>query len=272
GWHLECSAMAAAYLGEQIDFHSGGEDNIFPHHECEIAQSCCGFDHESFARVWFHTRHLVVEGEKMSKSKGNFFTVRDVLARGITPAALRLELVRMHYRTNANFTWQGLRDGQRQIDRWSRARTALQSRARSQGANPAAPGGPFATALEQFTAALCDDLNVGRAIAALNGAVSDSTEAGSPSACPHAECAALTQMDSVLSVLDRNEVPASLANDGAADGDAAAFKTSVEALIAARTAARAARDWPASDRVRDELAQLGVQIKDGASGTTWTRA
>ncbi|MBM4112680.1 MAG: cysteine--tRNA ligase, partial [Phycisphaerae bacterium] len=94
GWHLECSVMAAALLGEEIDLHSGGEDNIFPHHECEIAQSRCAFGTPSFARTWFHTRHLFVESQKMSKSRGNFFTARDIFAKGATPAALRLELVR----------------------------------------------------------------------------------------------------------------------------------------------------------------------------------
>jgi cysteinyl-tRNA synthetase len=110
GWHIECSAMARMLLGDEIDIHSGGEDNIFPHHECEVAQSCCATGRPIFSRAWFHTRHLQVEGEKMSKSKGNFFTARDLFAKGVTPAALRLELVRTHYRSNANFTLQGLQD------------------------------------------------------------------------------------------------------------------------------------------------------------------
>ncbi len=269
GWHLECSAMAAEYLGEEIDIHSGGEDNIFPHHECEIAQSCCGFGHASFARTWFHTRHLVVEGEKMSKSKGNFFTVRDVLARGVTPAALRLELVRMHYRTNANFTWQGLKDCQRQIDRWSRAYESLKAQAGSTAAKSSANPGPFAVALEQFTAAMCDDLNVARAIAAVNTAVSATPDRCADGVCAQSELAALDRINSVLGVFERNEVEH---HAGAhSDDDAAAFKAKVESLIAQRAAARAAKDWSASDRVRDELASLGVQIKDGPQGTTWTR-
>ncbi len=269
GWHLECSAMAAAFLGEEIDLHSGGEDNIFPHHECEIAQSCCGFDHPSFARMWFHTRHLIVEGEKMSKSKGNFFTVRDVLARGITPAALRFELVRMHYRTNANFTWQGLRDGQRQIDRWSRAHAAVQAQARAQAAQPSAAAGAFARALEQFTNAMCDDLNVARAVAALNTAVSESPDGALAGSCPHAELAALEAMNSVLGVFERNTVQSHATSQG--DDAASEFSAKVESLIAERTAARAAKDWAASDRVRDALAALNVQIKDSPTGTTWTR-
>ena len=120
GWHLECSSMATSILGDVIDIHSGGEDNIFPHHECEIAQSCCATGRESFANYWFHTRFLLVDGGKMSKSKGNFYTLRDLVSKGATPAAIRLELIRTHYRSNENFTLQGLKDSQRQIDRWRR--------------------------------------------------------------------------------------------------------------------------------------------------------
>ena len=271
GWHLECSAMAAAFLGEEIDLHSGGEDNIFPHHECEIAQSCCGYGHSSFSRVWFHTRHLVVEGEKMSKSKGNFFTVRDVLARGITPAALRLELIRTHYRTNANFTWQGLKDCQRQIDRWSRAHAELVRQAANTPAKFGADNinhGPFARILEQFTVAMCDDLNVARALAAINTAVGESSEVVPADVCAHAELAALERMNGVLAVLQRNVSPSA---DLHGDSEVVEFKAKVESLIAARAAARTAKDWAASDRVRDELAAIGVQIKDSAQGTTWTR-
>ena len=258
GWHLECSAMAAMTLGERIDLHSGGEDNIFPHHECEIAQSCCGFGQPTFANHWFHTRHLQVEGEKMSKSKGNFFTARDLFAKGVTPAALRLELVRTHYRTNANFTMQGLRDCQRMIDRWDRARQALTASTSARPGDAAAPAGPMARALAVFTDALCDDLNLARAIAALNEACGEE-----PAGCPHAELAALLRMDSVLAVLDRNAVAHAAADDP--------FATEVEALIAQRLAARAAKDWAAGDAIRAKLVQMGVTIKDGPQGTTWTR-
>jgi cysteinyl-tRNA synthetase len=268
GWHLECSAMAAGLLGEQIDLHSGGEDNIFPHHECEIAQSRCCFGKPTFARLWFHTRHLVVEGQKMSKSKGNFFTARDLFAKGVTPAALRLELVRTHYRTNSNFTLQGLTDCQRMIDRWSRHAEALEAsiaalkasgNAALAARHAAATPGPLESALASFTEALCDDLNVARAIAALNEALGQDHS----NACPARELKALRRMDSVLDVLDRNRPVASKAADD--------LEAQVNALLARRTAARAAKDWAASDQVRDELAALGVQVKDGPAGTTWSR-
>jgi cysteinyl-tRNA synthetase len=265
GWHIECSAMARMLLGDEIDIHSGGEDNIFPHHECEIAQSCCASGHATFARVWFHTRHLQVEGEKMSKSKGNFFTARDLFARGVTPAALRLELIRTHYRTNANFTMQGLHDCQRMVDRWVRARQHLASRIVGSGSgqpDESRPDGPLETGLAAFVEALCEDLNVARALAAVNEAVA----VPDPQACPHRELAGLVAMDSVLGVLGRNTALAPVA------GDDAGFTHQVESLLARRAAARAAKDWPASDRIRDELAALGVTVKDGPAGATWTRS
>ena len=268
GWHIECSAMARMLLGDEIDIHSGGEDNIFPHHECEIAQSCCATGHAVFARHWFHTRHLQVEGEKMSKSKGNFFTARDLFAKGVTPAALRLELVRTHYRSNANFTMQGLQDCQRMVDRWSRAHAALVAAAAaspSRAPDERLAAGPFELALAAFTDALRDDLNVAKAIAAVNEAVGARPAPGA--ACPHRELASLLAMDSVLGVLGRNAPVA-----GAAPAEDPRFVAKVEALIADRAAARAAKDWPASDRIRDELAALGVTVKDGPQGATWSRA
>ena len=259
GWHIECSAMARMLLGDEIDIHSGGEDNIFPHHECEIAQSCCATGRPLFARTWFHTRHLQVEGEKMSKSKGNFFTARDLFAKGVTPAALRLELIRTHYRVNSNFTMQGLADCQRMIDRWSRHAESLGVGAGARRPDAAKPAGPMERALTAFTEALCDDLNVARAIAAINEALAQDHA----SACPARELAALQRMDSVLAVLQRNKPLASESSDD--------LESKVNELLARRAAARAAKDWPASDRVRDELQALGVQIKDGPTGTTWSR-
>jgi len=266
GWHIECSAMARMLLGDEIDIHSGGEDNIFPHHECEVAQSCCATGRPIFSRAWFHTRHLQVEGEKMSKSKGNFFTARDLFAKGVTPAALRLELVRTHYRSNANFTLQGLQDCQRMVDRWCRAHANLVAAAQAAAgtvADESAQAGPFERALSEFTDALCDDLNVARAIAALNEAVA--TRDAAP-ACPHRELASMLAMDSVLGVLGRN-----LPVAGAAPAEDPEFVRRIEALLGMRTAARAAKDWAESDRIRGELSALGVIVKDGPSGATWSR-
>jgi cysteinyl-tRNA synthetase len=266
GWHIECSAMARMLLGDEIDIHSGGEDNIFPHHECEVAQSCCATGRPIFSRAWFHTRHLQVEGEKMSKSKGNFFTARDLFAKGVTPAALRLELVRTHYRSNANFTLQGLQDCQRMVDRWCRAHASLVASAQSAGAaapDESAPAGPFERALSDFTEAICDDLNVARAIAALNEAIAARDDA---KACPHRELGSLLAMDSVLGVLGRNSPVA-----GAAPAEDPDFVHRIGELLGRRAAARAAKDWAESDRIRGELTELGVTVKDGPTGATWSR-
>ena len=263
GWHLECSVMAREILGDVIDLHSGGEDNIFPHHECEIAQSRCATGSQSFARYWFHTRHLVVEGEKMSKSKGNFFTVRDILEKGVTPGALRLELVRTHYRQNANFTMQGLKDCSRMVDRWCRLHDQLSAGMISESGRER----PLSAALSRFTECLCDDLNLARAIGVLNEAstiarVTEGRGVSDPEVAA-AELEALRKMDHVLGVLDRNEQAVSEAGDD--------LTARVEALIAARTAAKSEKDWAAADAIRDELNELGIAIKDGPDGTTWSR-
>ena len=261
GWHLECSAMAMGLLAPKngvIDIHSGGEDNIFPHHECEVAQSCAASGAKTFSRNWFHTRHLIVEGEKMSKSKGNFFTVRDVLEKGATPAAIRLELVRTHYRQNANFTFQGLRDCGRMIDRWCRLRDRLEA---GNGPGGEAPG-PVEAALAPFTAALADDLGIAKAIGILNEALN--AYAGAPETGGlHAqrELDALHSMDSVLNVLGRNKKVES----GGDDADA------IDALVQERTEAKATKDWARADAIRDQLASVGIAINDGPSGSSWSR-
>src|SRR5262249_35908561 len=135
----ELSKLVIENSNPIIDLHSGGEDNIFPHHECEIAQSACAFNAShtgSYAGMWFHPRFLFVEGAKMSKSKGNFFTARDLFAKGHEAAAVRLELIRTHYRSNANFTEQGLKDSQRMVDRWRRFVSGTGLPARVSGASP----------------------------------------------------------------------------------------------------------------------------------------
>jgi cysteinyl-tRNA synthetase len=267
GWHLECSVMALSLLTDDavgmIDMHSGGEDNIFPHHECEIAQSCGATGEPYFARYWFHTRFLIVEGEKMSKSKGNFYTLTDLLKKGATPAAIRLELIKTSYRANANFTMQGLEDSQRQIDRWKRLESWLTTHAGHAADGP----GPLRRGLEVFTQSLCADLNVQGAIAALNEAASQHDIQNDPptstGSTPYAdELDALHAMNSVLGVLD-------LETEATVQGDDVSM---ISAKVAERTAAKASKDWATADRIRDELLDLGIAIKDGPAGTTWSRS
>ena len=275
GWHLECSVMAATLLGADtngvIDLHSGGEDNIFPHHECEIAQTRCATGEAAFARYWFHSRHLMVEGNKMSKSKGTFLTVRDLLAKGASPAAIRLELIRTHYRSNANFTFQGLKDSQRQVGRWKKLAAWLETH--GPGMNDASvndagagPGtGPLATALDAFKQALARDLNIAGAIGVLNEAASAHTvDAGPDDATALAgELDALRTMDTVLGVL-------ALEHEASLDAGGLDV-TAVEAKITERERARGAREWSRADEIRDELLSMGVVIKDDPGGTTWSR-
>ena len=270
GWHIECSTMAIELLGEEIDIHSGGEDNIFPHHECEIAQSRCFTGREFFARHWFHTRFLMIEGAKMSKSAGTCYVLEDLLERGATPAAVRLELLRTHYRSNANFTFQGLKDAQRMIERWKRMEDWLNHHASVERPGP----GPVESALEVFSEAIGHDLNVAGAIAALNGALAGipfETESTSPPAEDGRgsgtwgdDLAALQKMNAVLGVLDLECEPPR--TGGGMDEDA------IEAKLVARAEAKANRDFAAADAIRDELIAAGIVIKDGPDGTTWTRS
>jgi cysteinyl-tRNA synthetase len=266
GWHIECSVMSAARLargveslpGNQalIDLHSGGEDNIFPHHECELAQTCCAFNADprgaTYARMWFHPRFLMVNGEKMSKSKGNFFTARDLFAKGHAPAAVRLELIRTHYRSNANFTEQGLADGARMIERWRRF--AEQCDAASQ-----APETPHVAAFrEAFTRAMSEDLNVAEAIASLNTFVAN---------CPPGAAAgeALRIADGVLGVISLKG-PEAVKTSLGLFKDGLAPDPKVIELLEARKAAKLAKDFKRSDAIRDELLGMGLAIKDVAGG------
>jgi cysteinyl-tRNA synthetase len=267
GWHLECSVMASSLLGtetgDQIDLHSGGEDNIFPHHECEIAQSRCASGSPSFARYWFHTRHLMVEGGKMSKSLGNFFTIRDLMDRGVSPAAIRLELIKTHYRVNSNFTLQGLKDSQRQVDRWHKAHDWLGEHAAESRPAP----GPLVEGLNRFETAISSDLNIAGAMGVLNEAISalpmqsESSLDGGGDGTWAEDLAALERMDVVLGVLE-------LESSG---GGGVVDEVAILAAIEARKMARDAKDWAGADRIRDELLEMGIAIKDGAQGTTWSQ-
>ena len=261
GWHLECSSMATSILGDVIDIHSGGEDNIFPHHECEIAQSCCATGCDSFAHYWFHTRFLLVDGAKMSKSKGNFYTLRDLVAKGASPAAIRLELIRTHYRSNANFTFQGLKDSQRQIDRWRRLATWLCEHAKVQIKDT-----PLQEVKEKFVASMCEDLNIAGAIGLLSEAVNHYSTDVVPESVEGShtlgdELGALQAIDSILGVIKLETCGCTENLD----------IKKIESLIEARLDARSNKDWSRADEIRDELCAMGIEIKDGSQGTTWSR-
>jgi len=285
GWHLECSVMSIAELGETLDIHMGGEDLVFPHHENEIAQSE-GVTGKPFVRHWVHVKHLVVEGEKMSKSLGNTITVRQLLEEGLRPAAIRHQLLGAQYRRELNFTRDGLASSaaavQRLLDFEARlAETVgvddvedvddLDGAEGVDGVEPRRSSGPLARlageAVEAFRAALDDDLNSAEALAALfvfvnrvNGeldAASDVSESDLQSAR-----SALASIDEVMGLL-------SVAREGLEVDDD--FESWIVSLIAERKAARADRDFARADVIRDDLGERGIVLEDSAAGTRWKR-
>ncbi len=259
GWHIECSVMAAMRLADdrgEIDLHSGGEDNAFPHHECEIAQTRGFTGSKVFARMWFHPRHLFIEGAKMSKSKGNFHTARSLFAEGIEPAAIRLELIKTHYRTNANFTTQGLVDSQRMVDRWRRIAAAGTTEAGSDGARAASARD---NVLREFAACMNDDLNIAGALGIINAWT------GSLDAPSAADAQTLRVIDDVLGVLAL-EVPRATATEIGVYLNGLQPDPAVESRLAVRRDARAAKDFKLSDQIRDELLAMGLVIKDRPGG------
>jgi cysteinyl-tRNA synthetase len=268
GWHLECSVLSISELGETLDIHMGGEDLLFPHHENEIAQSegCTG---TTFARMWVHTKHLRVEGQKMSKSLGNVYTIPQLVEMGHSPAAIRHLLVSAQYRKELNFTFDGLEGSARAVERLVALHRRLHDEVRERG--DAAPAGlaPLAErALADFEAALDDDLNSSGAMAALfvflkevNGALDRSGGVVTPDEVTAAR-EALASMDDVLGILEL-----ALASESAgADDDLAAW---VEDMIAQRAEARSDRDWARADEIRDALTERGVVLEDTAQGTRW---
>jgi cysteinyl-tRNA synthetase len=256
GWHLECSAMAMKYLGETFDIHTGGVDNLFPHHENEIAQAE-GATGKPFVKVWLHCAHLRVNGEKMSKSLGNFYTLRDLVAKGWSGRELRYVLINGHYRQPLNFTFDALDAARASLARVDECADALGEWAAA--AAPAACPGWVEGCRQAFAAAVNDDLNVPEAFAALFALIRESNGAMHQSALTPGEAAAalraVDEMDAVLGVVRFGRAPR---------GDA--LPDTVAALVAARAAARAGKNWAESDRLRDELAAQGWEIRDSKEG------
>jgi cysteinyl-tRNA synthetase len=266
GWHIECSAMATQLLGEQLDIHCGGVDNIFPHHEAEIAQTegCTG---KKFVRYWLHCAHLMVDGQKMAKSLGNFYTLRDVLAKGYSGREVRYALMRVHYRAPLNFTWEGMEEARQalgRIDDWVerlRAQASDKNKPEAPSSNIQAPekhqspmkAGPG------FHDALDDDLNISGALGVLFETIRETNRRIDNGEIDAVEAKSWLEwwgrVDQVLVI----------------GGEESALPAEIAALGEARVQARLAKDWRKSDELRDELAARGWEARDTKDGQKITR-
>jgi cysteinyl-tRNA synthetase len=273
GWHIECSAMAMKYLGETLDIHTGGIDLAFPHHENEIAQSE-GATGKHFVKYWLHAEHLLVEGEKMSKSLGNFYTLRDLFARGYKPAALRFALASVPYRRQLNFTFDGLQQAVSSVERLRNFADRL-----GQGKFPAgAPKGMadrIAKATEEFDASLSDDLNTARALGAVFEFIREANIAMDKGEFGQGDVPAaqkfLHTFDQIFAVLENNDAQ-KLQVLGYGQENSNAGDAEIEKLVVERQVARQARDFATADRIRKELEKRGIILEDSRDGSVrWKR-
>jgi cysteinyl-tRNA synthetase len=259
GWHIECSAMSWKYLGEVFDIHGGGIDLVFPHHENEIAQSRCAFHTPVMANFWMHNGFLQVEGEKMSKSLGNFVTIHELLTsnrfgrRSWDGPTLRLAMLRTHYRQPIDWTIRGLEDSDKTVRNWANVLERHQTSFADEGAPP-----------DPVMEGLADDLNTPMALGEMHKLAEHARKGDLGSAQALHQSVKFLLTDNFYSAVD-------LANVGRLAGKILPEKvrTEIESKVEARNAARKAKDFRESDRIRDELAKMGVVLKDTKDGTTW---
>jgi cysteinyl-tRNA synthetase len=273
GWHVECSAMAMKYLGETLDIHTGGIDLAFPHHENEIAQSEAATG-KPFVRYWLHAEHLLVEGEKMSKSLGNFFTLRDLFAKSYKPSALRFALASVPYRKQLNFTFDGLKQATNSVERLRNFADRL-NQAKFPAGKQKGMVERISKAHEEFDAGLSDDLNTARALAAVFDLVREVNIAMDKGEFRQGDVAAvqnfLAVFDRVFAVLEDNDAE-KLRALGYGPVTVGLGDAEIDKLVAERNAAKKKRDFATADRIRKELADRGIILEDAKDGSVrWKR-
>ncbi|HST53088.1 MAG TPA: cysteine--tRNA ligase [Pyrinomonadaceae bacterium] len=259
GWHIECSAMSMKYLGETFDIHAGGIDLVFPHHENEIAQSE-GATGRQFARYWLHAEHLKVEGESMSKSRGNYFTFRDLREKGFDPLAIRYLLLSVPYRKQLNFTFEALRGAEKTVESLRDFRSRIRSSRVESGSNPELRS-IAARALEEFESGMDDDLNTSVALAAIHDLKREVNTA--------LDSCALRADDrrDILSLVERFNSVLNIFGEGEAE----LLDAEIQSLIDERQNARHRRDFSRADEIRDQLAARGITLEDTRDGVRWKR-
>ncbi len=253
GWHIECSAMSTKYLGDQFDFHTGGEDNIFPHHECEIAQTE-GVTGKKWVNYWVHARFLMVDGEKMSKSKGNLYTIQELIEKGFGKNAIRYALISPHYRQNYNFTFDGLKAAQQAIDKINQCLLVLGEAAKNQNDLPIREHvqNIINNGISGFDEALCDDLNISKALAAVFDFIREVNKLEDVnSAEAEAVIETIEKIDSVLGVTKKTSVE---------------IPPEIIEKAEKRKAAKLNKDWALADATRDEITEAGFAIEDTPDG------
>ncbi len=293
GWHIECSAMAGKFLGPTFDLHAGGEDLMFPHHENEIAQSECATG-QTFARHWMHVRFLLVEGRKMSKSEGNFYTLRDLLLKGYRASAIRFLLLSVPYRNQMNFTFDGLMESTNAIDRLRTFHQRMLKRAnepdslKGMAGNDAEIAPEIVRAGELFTAALANDLNTAEARAAIFDmvrAVNAAADAGRCSAQDATDAmGVLGLFDGIFAVLDDRDAELTRAAlawaeregrleevDPALVATLSLSDAEIDGLVAERTLAKRQRNFARADVIRNDLLAKGILLEDAKDGVRWKR-
>ncbi len=260
GWHIECSAMARKYLGDTLDIHTGGVDNIFPHHECEIAQSE-GFTGRPFVRTWLHVAHLNLDGAKMAKSEGNILVPRHLIAEGFSPRDLRYYLLSVHYRQPMRFTREGMTAATNALERLTNCVDRLVHRS-TRGDPGSSPSVAVIETIDEtrarFIAALDDDLNISQGLAALFDLVRELNSIDLNASDARAALAFFREIDEILGVLPVSD----------SGGD---LEAEIEAQIAAREDARRNKDFAAADRIRDELLARDIILMDTPEGVRWRK-